>query len=661
MIELDAFCQPLEMDVTKIISRTPHNLFKISYIYSFMGKPFERELEAIPKTIEWAGSLDLKQLASLLNRISHPVYIVGSGGSFSACVYAANLLTSKGIFAKAVTPLELYAARPTLRNAHLLIISASGRNTDILFAFRKAVACEPISIISICMRKGTKLTALAANYSYCTSFEFEPPTGKDGFLATNSLTAYFVILLRAICDQPAPQELGLIPKSFYQEFLTCTGKETCFVILYSSTNQAVAVDLESKFSEAGLAPSLLSDFRHFAHGRHQWFDKKKNSAIIALSSPDDEKLCQKTLQLLPEEIPKLILHTQQKGFSGTIELLLQAMSLIRFYGTKVGIDPGRPGVPDYGSKIYHLRYEKLVADRSPSNEEMAILRKTKVNRLTDLTKDELEMWRGHYHQFLSKLTATRYGSLIFDYDGTLCSPANRLKGVGEEVKNCLLHFVKKGFVLGIVSGRGKSLREDMEKVFADHPALAKNVILGYYNGSDIAPLTNAKRPDKKKELHPSLQILSKALASANIHLEESPNQLMLGASSSQEWKTLRETLLNQLMLLDLADLTVVESSHSIDIIPRKIASKNHILQYCRRLCRAKGLPLESLCIGDRGQWPGNDFALLANDNALSVGDVSSLPNTGWNLSPPGIRDEKAVVYLFNKLKFTKGYFTMQQL
>ena len=128
-----------------------------------MGKPFVNELELLGETIAWASTVDIEPLAKSIKKYYHPVYIVGSGGSFSACVFAADLLTAKGIFAKAVTPLELFYAKPTLRRSNLIFISASGRNTDILFAFKKAIESEPISIISICMQKNTKLSLLSSN------------------------------------------------------------------------------------------------------------------------------------------------------------------------------------------------------------------------------------------------------------------------------------------------------------------------------------------------------------------------------------------------------------------------------------------------------------------------------------------------------------------
>lgn len=626
-----------------------------------MGRPFQTELQHLPKTIEWASNLDIGPITELINRFKDPVYVVGSGGSFSACVYAADLLTSKGVFAKAVTPLELFYASATVRKSNIIFISASGSNTDILFAFKKAIESEPVSIISICMRKKSKLAELSSKYSGCTTFGFDPPIGKDGFLATNSLAAYFTILFRTISNSTLAQSIPQIPISFYETFVRKTKVQTTFIILYGSYNHAVAVDLESKFSEAGLAPSLLSDYRHFAHGRHNWFDKQKNSAVIALTGPADEKLCHKTLGLLPDNFPRLVLSTKQDDFEGTIDLLQQSMNLINQFGKKVNIDPGRPSVPPYGSKIYHLKYDRLVSGQPLKMSEIAIVRKSKVKLISDLSSGDYEKWQTSYKSFIETLESAKFGSLIFDYDGTICSPANRLSGPSEEMKKLLFDFVQKGFVLGIVSGRGKSLREELEKIFSGNKQLMKNVIIGYYNGSDIASLTDSRRPDKASPLYPSLAIVEKHLKSKGYEADISPNQLTFKSDTTLEWNRVRDILLNEIMLLEQDDITMVESSHSLDVIPRKIASKNHILERCQVLSKKLGLSKESLCIGDKGEWPGNDFALLANKYSLSVGDVSAIQDRGWNICPAGLRDEKAVSYLFGKISYHSDYFKLSKL
>lgn len=635
-----------------------------------MGKPFEKELNQIDKTISWANSLDIKTIVETISKYTAPVYIIGSGGSFSACQFAANLFASKGIIAKAVTPLELFFSGATLINANLIFISASGKNTDILFGFKNAAEAEPISILNICMKKNTKLGNLSAAYSNCRTIEFENPAGKDGFLATNSLIAYFVVLYRAITDRDickrASDTIDEIDDKL-MNFVDELDRGTTVSVLYSSFSNSVAVDIESKCTEAGLCPILLSDYRNFAHGRHHWFDKQDKSAIIMLVTPMDDSLASRTIGLLPESVPRLILSTNQSSFDGIIDLLIRSFNFINVLGKKLKIDPGRPGVPEYGSKLYNLRFENLVKSKNNKNSlspvvERAILRKAKKARISDLSENELTFWTKSYEENIKRLSSNRFGCIIFDYDGTLCSQQNRETGLTNEVSQFLISLLKAGIIVGVVSGRGKSLRTDLIKIFSKNTNhLKKNLILGYYNGSDIAIVTEETKPDKNKPLHKSLAKLKDRLAELSIEPDESPNQLTIGANSSQNWGTLKPILINEIMLSNLTDIQMVESSHSIDILPRKEGCKNNIIAHCIEKCKANRLPENFLCIGDKGQWPGNDYALLANKYSLSVGEVSGSSETCWNICPPGIANVEGLMYLQSKFTIEKGFFTLQAL
>ncbi len=166
-----------------------------------MGKPFEQELEKNESVAKWAFTENLDSLTQELSSNSSPIFIVGSGGSLSACYYAAHLFQRQGRVAKAVTPLEMHFSRNALENSNILFISASGRNKDILFGLKTALKFNPITITTLCMTIGSRMTELGNKFSLCRTFEFEIPSGKDGFLATNSLLAYFIFLHRTIGPQ----------------------------------------------------------------------------------------------------------------------------------------------------------------------------------------------------------------------------------------------------------------------------------------------------------------------------------------------------------------------------------------------------------------------------------------------------------------------------
>ena len=71
-----------------------------------MGKPFKKEIEASFSTIKWAIQQDVELIRSrIFQDLNKPLFIVGSGGSLSACHFAAGLYQNLGFMAKAITPL----------------------------------------------------------------------------------------------------------------------------------------------------------------------------------------------------------------------------------------------------------------------------------------------------------------------------------------------------------------------------------------------------------------------------------------------------------------------------------------------------------------------------------------------------------------------------
>lgn len=113
-----------------------------------MGKPFKEELKKLSETIRWAEQQDVKCLAHFLFAENKhiPLVCIGSGGSLSACHYAAMLYKQRnGVLAEAMTPLQLmYAGRDIIRDSKLLFLSASGKNKDILNAIKYGVTSKTL-------------------------------------------------------------------------------------------------------------------------------------------------------------------------------------------------------------------------------------------------------------------------------------------------------------------------------------------------------------------------------------------------------------------------------------------------------------------------------------------------------------------------------------
>jgi fructoselysine-6-P-deglycase FrlB-like protein len=155
-----------------------------------VGKPFKSELAALAQTYEWAQKLSPERLATLFGPPVVPLYVVGSGGSLSAAHFVADLYEAAfGVPARIETPLGLSRALRIQRTFNVLILSAGGANKDIVGACREAIASEPKQLTVVCATAGSPLAKLARTYDGASVLEFDLPTGRDGFLATNSLLA----------------------------------------------------------------------------------------------------------------------------------------------------------------------------------------------------------------------------------------------------------------------------------------------------------------------------------------------------------------------------------------------------------------------------------------------------------------------------------------
>lgn len=625
-----------------------------------MGKPFNKEINSINSTISWTQELNLKTLKNYLKRLKPPIYVVGSGGSLSACHYAVSLFNSHGKFARAVTPLELFYSEKTIRNSSVLFITASGKNYDIKFSFKRVLQYEPLNVGVISMKENNPLSKISESYGIAETFDYTIPTGKDGFLATNSLIAFFAILNQTLGDSNyIVGNMKEILKNKISEFLNNISNDCTLVVLHGGWSKAVAVDIESKCTEAGLTTSLISDYRNFGHGRHHWFDKNPNSAILALANKSEIALCQKTLKPLPKGIPRLVFESEFDDAKSGLDILIQSFEFINQLGQKVGIDPGKPGVPAYGRELYHLPYNNLL---KPSKKglltkraELAIKRKLNIDNLESIDKKELEVWKKSYLRFINNLMRNSFGMVLFDYDGTICSSNERYSGPSNQMKEKLLLILEKGFMFGVVTGRGQSIRRDLQKVIPER--YWEQVIIGYYNGSDYGILSNDNLPNKKKKpassLKPFISLLSDIEALYGITITKRPNQLTIEIDDSERWDFIRNLVIQTIKTSGQNEIQILESSHSMDIIPNTV-SKIDVVPYAKEKLKERNLPQQILYIGDKGQWSGNDFMLLDNEFGLSVDEVSPKLEACWNVASLSNRNYSATLEYLDCLTFSEN-------
>ncbi|WP_330442637.1 hypothetical protein [Flavobacterium sp. C4GT6] len=629
-----------------------------------MGKPFNEELKKINQTYKWASEVEIKNLEELSSDLfKKPLLVIGSGGSSSACSLFALLHRQKGLIASDMTPLELqYSKNAINKNCNVVFISASGKNSDILFAFETTIKNEPNKVFNICLNKNSLLSKKSNKYSISSMIDFENPAGKDGFLATNSLIAYLTIISRIYNSFSFINELE--PKREFtlaiQNFVNFLHKDFTITVLYAGWSKPVALDIESKFSEAGLGNILVSDYRNFGHGRHNWFDKKKQeSAIVALITQEDKELVNKTLSLLPKEIPCLKINSNYEKANATTDLLVKSFYLVNEVGKLKNIDPGKPGVPDYGSKLYHLKYSKFYQEKNviPHKMKIAITRKFGNIGLASAEK-MLPLWIKAYKNFINELKVAKFNGILLDYDGTLCSSEERFGVPRKKIIEKIINFLSNNITIGVVTGRGKSVRESFRKVIPEK--YWEKFIIGYYNGSQISTLNDCNIPLKENSSDLLFEIesllLSEVLIKDFIELELREGQLTILIIDKINSNLIKNIIVDILKKNHAFSIQILESSHSIDIISIN-TSKNAIINYCKNLLEDKNFNREFLFIGDRGKWPGNDFHLLSNKFSLSVDQVSNDPHTCWNLSSTGNNCVESTLEYFEAIEvIDKGIF-----
>lgn len=617
---------------------------------------FEQELQNISYTVSWsfteADILKLEQMVSSLKPF--PLLVVGSGGSLSGAYFVARLHEQMtGQMAKPITPLEFILSPVKPDKYAVLFLTASGNNKDILNAFEISIQREFLLIGVTCARLESKISQKARCYPYVKYFEFSNPSGKDGFLAVNSLLSTSILIARAYkaidtkinINEQLLETAQAIDNQKWQNILT---KKT-IVALGGQWSWPAVIDLESKFTEAALVNVLISDLRNFGHGRHNWFDKKGDeSALLILDTPYITSLSQKIVNYLPAKYPSAILQSSHDGPLGCLELFIKVFYLVNKAGKIKSIDPAKPKVPEFGRKIYHISSYPTSFKRKTRNKDVWVQRKVKAaNQPYDIVLNYLE-------KFLNTLKHTIFSGIVFDYDGTLCDPPERFTKVIPEIGEALNNLLSKDIPIAIATGRGHSVQESLCQVISEE--YWSKIIIGNYNGSIIhKELNNTSQFSQQisEIISDIYQVLKEDIFLTNysdIHVRY--KQISITPKLVLMKKAILKRVL-EILNNHIRKIKIVQSDHSIDIFELDV-SKLHVVDALVSNINNKNQNI--LVIGDQGQFGGNDFDLLSSSYSLSVDKISTSLSTCWNLSPVGLRGARAVLSVVRAIKFENTTF-----
>jgi len=429
-------------------------------------------------------------------------------------------------------------------------------------------------------------------------------------------------------------------------------KDVLAALRASITDEAPAVAVvtlraENPLSEAAASYPRARVFAADAPAGKDGYLATK-TVVVALVTPETTAIADSTLKLFPKSIRVVRLETALDGPDGTIDLLIQAFRLVDRIGVTRKQDPGRPHVPEFGRKLY-----RLTPPRVRPAVDAAIQRKLWAS---PGATDEGKAFQKGLKRFLAHACTTKIGAVAIDYDGTLCTKDDRFGGLRDDIVAECSRLLKAGLHLGIATGRGKSVREEFQKVL-DRKLWAR-VHIGYYNGTAIGALGDDALPKTDEPSDPALKRAQSLLSddgwlTTTAKITPRPHQLTVEPRGATRTDALAAHVMSRLAPLDGAGVRIVVSSHSLDVLGAR-PGKGSLVSWLREQI---GEAREVLCIGDRGAWPGNDYALLAEPMSLSVDEVSSLDDTCWNLAPRGVSGPDATLLYLRAITARGGVGT----
>ncbi|MGQ0501546.1 MAG: HAD hydrolase family protein [Panacagrimonas sp.] len=582
-----------------------------------MGKPYSKELDQFPETAAWAADQDVKSLERYFDRwTGDHVAIIGSGGSYSAAVAVAvlrELATASPT--NAVTPLQFASLSRRLPDTHAFLLSAEGKNRDILYSAKQAIAADH-DVGALTLTTSSPLLELSVQTRAMRVFALQMPWTKDGYLATNSLLATVLLFYKAFCGEGAIRSLTatMLDRDVITARRVAIGQLSVpaiepndgVLILHGEGARTFAIDLESKISEAALSVASVVDLRQFAHGRHlQLSTGRLRPFVIVAFGPSEQQLAEATIQLFPKgtRIAKVALASNDPAVS-VVEGILEASYFMELLAKTVPYDVGDPPVGPLGRALHGIDPELLTDSVTPLDHRTVGSRRKAPASKSDSAAMSRALSAGE--AYVQRLENARLKAIVCDFDGTLCRAENRYGGIDSQVLKRLLELCELGMIVAIASGRGDSLHENLSKVVPKH--LQERMLIGLYSGSYILRLSDDYQKPKP---NPAFQTLFDWMEGTAYGCPDKPwekvkgGQFSLRVTSPREAKRLYAGIAAWLRQTQRYDWRVYRSGHSVDVLD----SETSKLSVLSAVSREFGLDPEHdiLCIGDCGHEEGNDY------------------------------------------------------
>lgn len=635
---------------------------------------YETELLQLESTYEQAMATDISALKSAIAGASEfSVIAAGSGGSFTVASMLCNLHeTYTGNVSRSSTPLEVICNPTLAASSPIFIISAEGKNPDIVEALQRARLHSARAVHVITNRKKCLLVDRAQQLRDIHVHTYEVKK-KDGYLATNSLLLDATLIARAYSElNKTESDLSStfsdlrVGKNTIADwvkdadsFATEAVERGALTVSYSPLLKPIADDLESKLSESALMHSQLADLRSYAHGRHLWLASRPDEcSILALTEPSIGNLWSHMKAIIPSSIPTLSMELDGARPTDLIAGLVAQMYLVSTFGRISKRDVGGPDVPQFGRDLYYLDINKIIP-KPVEVTDSAAQSKYKILGAKWPSHPNRQSMRRAKRRFVEKIQSQSFKAIVFDYDGTLSTSRESDQPPTHEVLQHIEKLVQSGILVGIASGRGGSIQSILSHNLTD--SALNGVYLGLYNGgytrsAAIEPSISNKKSEFLSHVTRIVTRLKTLGVPIQSHKTTHPYQVSIRFRNGQEIDDMWFVIADALRQAGLDPASMVKSKHSIDVLEVGV-TKSRLIAH---IIEDQNMdPYEILTVGDQGAWPGNDSALLEHKYSLSVDSPSRRLDRGWKLAPYSQRDVDATLWYLDRLKIdNNGSFSV---
>jgi fructoselysine-6-P-deglycase FrlB-like protein len=285
-------------------------------------------------------------------------YVVGTGGSYPAAVYIAQLLNERCGPAVPIRPFDFVELGRRVDT--VVVISYSGSTPDCKLVIERAKELEVGTIVIVTGRLEAPLKSLLRSGDYLISHSDKGT--ERGFVSVAGTVAPCVLWAAAAFSNTEMTHFARAlsePIEFRYDYIRQIGETLksykTIDVLGGGWAWPAIVDFETKLTEGGLGTAHIHEEKDFSHGRFILVlqEPRLSSAKLLFSIGVESSYRTALREALKEKGPLITVQSDHGGGLGGLEVLIKTQFLVRAIADYIGRDISKPAhIPPVGLSLY---------------------------------------------------------------------------------------------------------------------------------------------------------------------------------------------------------------------------------------------------------------------------------------------------------------------